>query len=67
MAFSSYLGSLDTSLVLKGLTGAWLVWYIGGVFYNIFLHPLANVPGPFLCKFSKIPWVCLSLSEAECA
>lgn len=58
MPWSSYLESLDSALVLKALAGTWVVWYLCGVFYNIFLHPLANVPGPLLCKFSKVPWVC---------
>ncbi|PWY67718.1 cytochrome P450 [Aspergillus eucalypticola CBS 122712] len=56
MALSSYLESLNYALVLRALACAWVVWYFCGVFYNIFLHPLANIPGPLLCKFSKVPW-----------
>jgi hypothetical protein len=39
------------------LIGSVVLYALGEAFYNLFLHPLANVPGPFYCRVSKIPWV----------
>lgn len=44
------------SIAIRLLVGTLLVYFIGESIYNIFLHPLANVPGPFYCKISKLPW-----------
>lgn len=31
---------------------------VGSVVYNVFFHPLSGVPGPLLCKVSRLPhWV----------
>ncbi|KAK5052108.1 hypothetical protein LTR84_002912 [Exophiala bonariae] len=40
----------------RGLAGAFatlMLWYIGKATYNIFLHPLRKVPGPFVAKFTS--------------
>ena len=31
-----------------------IVYFLGATLYNIFLHPLRTVPGPFLAKVSKV-------------
>ncbi|KAI1651881.1 cytochrome P450 [Daldinia loculata] len=32
-----------------------LLVYLANVVYNLFFHPLANIPGPFLARASQIP------------
>lgn len=50
-SISEFAGLLAIGLV---------VYLVGEAFYNLFLHPLAKVPGPFSCRISKLPWVCLN-------
>ncbi|KAJ5909051.1 cytochrome P450 [Penicillium taxi] len=52
----NYIKNFDFSLAAQYLTVTWVVYIIAGVFYNLFFHPLTNVPGPIYCKISKIPW-----------
>lgn len=48
---------LPESVTIRLLIAGLMVGLVAEAFYNIFLHPLANVPGPFYCKISKLPWV----------
>lgn len=38
------------------------LYYIGTAIYFVTLHPLASVPGPKLCAFSRIPYWRVSLT-----
>ncbi|CZR68563.1 related to cytochrome P450 monooxygenase [Phialocephala subalpina] len=40
----------------KGLTVATVMYVVGNVIYNLFLHPLRNFPGPLLYRASRIPY-----------
>ncbi|KAF9889003.1 hypothetical protein FE257_007980 [Aspergillus nanangensis] len=51
-----YWEAVDTSTALQILAVIWAVYYVAAAVYNIFLHPLANIPGPIYCRFSKLPW-----------
>lgn len=43
-----------SSLVL--LVGLILLYSLSHVFYNLFLHPLRDYPGPLLWRASSLPW-----------
>ncbi|CAI6339907.1 unnamed protein product [Periconia digitata] len=36
-------------------TGSLLSYLVATTIHNLFFHPLANVPGPFLCRISSLP------------
>lgn len=39
------------------LVAAPIVYFIGGIIYNLYFHPLAKYPGPLICRASNLPWV----------
>ncbi|KAI0482079.1 isotrichodermin C-15 hydroxylase [Xylariaceae sp. FL0804] len=48
---------LDNVASLAGATAvAAVIYALGRVWYNLFLHPLASFPGPLLWRLSRIPW-----------
>ncbi|KAL4958020.1 cytochrome P450 [Aspergillus filifer] len=53
---TSYLEGVDSSVVIRYIAIACILYVVGGAFYNLFLHPLANIPGPLYCRISKVPW-----------
>ncbi|KAI1112770.1 isotrichodermin C-15 hydroxylase [Nemania sp. NC0429] len=40
---------------LVGLVSA-LIWQAANTIYNLYFHPLRNVPGPLLQRASRLPW-----------
>lgn len=59
----------DWSLALKDLcikvilTTAALILlrYLWTIIHNLFLHPLAGIPGPLICRVSRVPYWIASL------
>jgi hypothetical protein len=49
--------TLTVYQMLGFLVTLWVLYLAGEAFYNLFLHPLAGVPGPIHCRISKTPWV----------
>ncbi|CAN8104814.1 unnamed protein product [Discula destructiva] len=46
---------LTLPLVIYAIS-AGIVYYIGQIIYNVFFHPLASYPGPFLWRASRLPF-----------
>ncbi|KAI1659965.1 cytochrome P450 [Daldinia decipiens] len=50
--------SLRNMSLMEWLAAAFvisLLVYLANIVYNLFFHPLANIPGPFLARASQIP------------
>ncbi|KAF9872387.1 hypothetical protein CkaCkLH20_10214 [Colletotrichum karsti] len=45
---------VDISTSILACVGLAVVYVIGSVFYNLFLHPLRNYPGPLLMRATRI-------------
>ncbi|KAI4858863.1 putative benzoate 4-monooxygenase cytochrome P450 [Hypoxylon rubiginosum] len=43
--------------VMRGVFLAYLLWLLGYVFYNLYIHALSGYPGPFLRKVFSFPSV----------
>ncbi|KAK6078048.1 cytochrome P450 [Seiridium cupressi] len=54
MGFQS--SALPVPLWLALPIGSFLLYCIGTIVYNLFLHPLRSYPGPWLWRVSSLPW-----------
>jgi hypothetical protein len=45
------LNTLITSVVASGI-----LYYLSSALYYVTFHPLASIPGPLFCRFSRIPY-----------
>lgn len=63
------MSSLAATLVSKysaiaSLAGAtFLLGFAGLLIYRIWFHPLAHIPGPWICKVSGLYDFCICLGE----
>lgn len=46
--------SLLTWKVIAAISGLYVTYLAGLVIYRLTLHPLANFPGPFICRISYL-------------
>ncbi|CAI6249755.1 unnamed protein product [Periconia digitata] len=53
-----------TTLFLS-LLACGALYYIGSAIYSITLHPLASIPGPLVCKITRIPYWYVSISGVD--
>lgn len=49
------------------LVAAVVLYYIATAIYCVTLHPLASLPGPRLCAFSRIPYWYVSINGDDVA
>lgn len=45
---------MDTGQIAITILLAWVTWWIGHSLYNIYLHPLADFPGPTFGRCSRL-------------
>jgi cytochrome P450 len=49
---------------VKILAGCFCIWLILSFIYNVFFHPLARVPGPFVARFSRF-WLVYNMARGR--
>jgi len=53
------VSAYSKSTIVAGLLGAFLIYYLA---YGLFFGPTRHIPGPFVTRFSKVPFYCLLFS-----
>lgn len=52
-------------VLLSAIAGVVIAWRISHVIYNLFFHPLRDVPGPLLQRASRLPWAFQHISGRQ--
>ncbi|KAI6351156.1 hypothetical protein MCOR25_010108 [Pyricularia grisea] len=62
---SRVLGLSDASSIVLLLLVLGVTYQTCSIIYNVFLHPLRNVPGPFWSRATRVPWALQSVRGTQ--
>lgn len=57
-------GGIKVEPVIKIFVAGLCIWFALDFVYNVFLHPLSRVPGPFIARFSRF-WVFYKIAKRD--